>query len=450
MCKRMGIAKRAFAILLSLGLVLCLCLCRPIKAQAMAVPAPILPYVPPNMGTMLDYLFNLNGLTAPNITGEENKIQAYMDLYKRALGVGWQSAWDALAQSVNDGKTSGKMEIGGGALSALTTAFASALQDGVPVGEMMPPTTNGQTLLDRLRSYGFEWSLDNANFAWERLSQQSATIKWVAYTGSRIVLLSWSPNTYSGVPKIQDLGNGRFRVVKQDDSFINPQIMADLTVNNGVIQDVSYSNFAVGVGTFSWGVLPSALHELTASEGNMASVQAQSSTIGSGIIAGTIRALCAYTVLNADGTIDETKPMVVPVPVIDIVPAVTVDGLTGVQEDAGAVPVSLDVDVASIQDEMIASVGGVPEYSIDLTQYFPFCIPFDIGNLLTKFIADPVAPVIEFAFPVGYESGTGVILQNFSMDLSVLDSVAFWVRKGLVMIFIVGLAMGTREIFLRG
>lgn len=80
-----------------------------------------------------------------------------------------------------------------------------------------------------------------------------------------------------------------------------------------------------------------------------------------------------------------------------------------------------------------------------LENVFPFCIPFDIYNLLSALAADPVAPSFTWRFYV-----PRVCDETFTVDLSPFDTVAQIVRTVELLAFIVGLAMVTRERFLRG
>lgn len=92
-----------------------------------------------------------------------------------------------------------------------------------------------------------------------------------------------------------------------------------------------------------------------------------------------------------------------------------------------------------------------PEFVIDepiavtgLTEVFPFCIPFDIYALLSSLSADPQTPVFTARFVV-----PGIIEEEFTIDLTPFNSVAQIVRTLELLAFIIGLALVTRERFLR-
>lgn len=94
-----------------------------------------------------------------------------------------------------------------------------------------------------------------------------------------------------------------------------------------------------------------------------------------------------------------------------------------------------------------ASVSADPgDYAVPgLQSVFPFCLPFDIYNLLLALAADPVAPSFTWRFYV-----PGICDEDITVDLSPFDTVAQIVRTVELLAFIVGLALVTRERFLRG
>ncbi len=81
------------------------------------------------------------------------------------------------------------------------------------------------------------------------------------------------------------------------------------------------------------------------------------------------------------------------------------------------------------------------KFQVDLTQFFPFCIPFDLYKMLSCLSADPQAPVFELACPL-----PGGRLYEFEIDLSVWDDVAATVRAFELAAFCVGLLFLTRKV----
>ena len=79
---------------------------------------------------------------------------------------------------------------------------------------------------------------------------------------------------------------------------------------------------------------------------------------------------------------------------------------------------------------------------VDLSKFFPFCIPFDLIHLVQALDADPVAPKWSIKleppqFPVEWE---------VTLDLSEFESLAKIFRTGETLLFVVGLILITRGI----
>ena len=80
-------------------------------------------------------------------------------------------------------------------------------------------------------------------------------------------------------------------------------------------------------------------------------------------------------------------------------------------------------------------------FALDLTQYFPFCIPFDLYAFFSCLNADPVTPVIHWEIAV--PGGTSLPID---LDLSPFDGVAKLLRTLQLLLFCVGLAFKTRDL----
>lgn len=74
-----------------------------------------------------------------------------------------------------------------------------------------------------------------------------------------------------------------------------------------------------------------------------------------------------------------------------------------------------------------------------LKDFFPFCIPFDLYNMMHALCAEPEAPKFQFA--------TSFLGQVYTVDidLSAWDNVAATIRYMVVAIYIVALAVATRK-----
>lgn len=84
---------------------------------------------------------------------------------------------------------------------------------------------------------------------------------------------------------------------------------------------------------------------------------------------------------------------------------------------------------------------GLAPYTVQLKDFFPFCIPFDIVDFVGVLCADPVAPSFEWTFT--QYSGQKDTLE---IDLSPFDEVAQLLRNMELLLFIIGLAFLTRNL----
>lgn len=89
--------------------------------------------------------------------------------------------------------------------------------------------------------------------------------------------------------------------------------------------------------------------------------------------------------------------------------------------------------------------GEATDYAIQLRDFFPFCIPFDLFDFITVLSAEPEAPVFHWEIPVPQLGQTF----ELEVDLSAWDEIAILFRNLELLAFIFGLAIMTREKFLR-
>lgn len=93
-----------------------------------------------------------------------------------------------------------------------------------------------------------------------------------------------------------------------------------------------------------------------------------------------------------------------------------------------------------VQDWLTPS-GDPGRFGLQLRDYFPFCIPFDLYDFFTVLAAEPEAPCFVWEVPVPQMGRTFTV----EVDLSAWDSVAALFRKLELLAFIVGLGWVTRE-----
>lgn len=131
--------------------------------------------------------------------------------------------------------------------------------------------------------------------------------------------------------------------------------------------------------------------------------------------------------------------------------AITVDGVTATDIEgiiqgavdrilAGTAAIAGSVEQAGTSEEVTNP--DIDSYKLSLTTIFPFCIPFDIYNMVTMFVAEPEAPHAEWTFNLPWSN------QEYSVgwDLSAFDGIAQVCRSMELVLFAVGLAVITHKV----
>ena len=108
----------------------------------------------------------------------------------------------------------------------------------------------------------------------------------------------------------------------------------------------------------------------------------------------------------------------------------------------GPIPAAIQAIPAAIAD--FFSFKPPPDHNqfalVDLKDFFPFCIPFDLYAFFQLLDADPVAPVLSWEIP----DLSGQVY-SLSIDLAEWDSVALLFRRLQLFLFITGLAAASRK-----
>lgn len=133
-------------------------------------------------------------------------------------------------------------------------------------------------------------------------------------------------------------------------------------------------------------------------------------------------------------------------------PGILSDEIPDAFSDSNVGQTSITYESEQDVAEQVEEVGGedmsqeASEYQVTgLADVFPFCIPFDIYSFFECLAADPVAPSFTWRFYV-----PGICDEEITVDLAVFNTVAQIVRTMELLAFIVGLALVTRDKFLRG
>lgn len=106
-------------------------------------------------------------------------------------------------------------------------------------------------------------------------------------------------------------------------------------------------------------------------------------------------------------------------------------------------------EIAEIAQALNPAVAGTDyitgNYTVNLTDLFPFCIPFDLYKIIRCFDAVPVAPSATVTIPVGYD-GTSFTWEQYEISLEDFSPVASVVRVFEYVLFIIGLMLITRKL----
>lgn len=193
-----------------------------------------------------------------------------------------------------------------------------------------------------------------------------------------------------------------------------------------------YDSWTANGGTYDGGdYIPVSIPSLSPSAiASQTQVQAQAGTIPDAVV--------EEIVAGSEAVPDtDTGTLAGVIEAIQALPQTLADLFTGIKDAVLSIP------------QAIADVFSPPavseSYQISLSSFFPFCIPFDLYNLLDALAAAPEAPVINGVIPVPTFGQT----YEIEVDLSPWDNVAALFRTLQLGLFIVGLALVTRERFLR-
>lgn len=119
------------------------------------------------------------------------------------------------------------------------------------------------------------------------------------------------------------------------------------------------------------------------------------------------------------------------------------DVVDAIGEQTATLDQTLTETAEGVQDIAEAlQPGEIEPKKFDLRGLFPFCIPFDIHNLLQKFQAAPVAPHVQLPFVIESIGFSYMI----DLDFSAFDPVAAALRTVEFIVFAIGLAWATSKV----
>lgn len=112
------------------------------------------------------------------------------------------------------------------------------------------------------------------------------------------------------------------------------------------------------------------------------------------------------------------------------------------------IPVEIDTPTEGVTEQEVAnstSVDGLDGYTLDLLDFFPFCIPFDIYDMLSMFSAQRQAPIVHWRFYV-----PGICDETIDLDFSIFDPAAQVLRSVELVAAAIGLAFVTKKLIQGG
>lgn len=121
--------------------------------------------------------------------------------------------------------------------------------------------------------------------------------------------------------------------------------------------------------------------------------------------------------------------------------------ISDVQTAIGEQTVALDESLSATAEGVETIAEALEDEAInwrkfDLRGLFPFCIPFDIYNMLNALDASPIAPRVQIPFII---SSLG-FRYDFDIDLSIFDSVAAVMRQMELICYGIALAWATSKV----
>ena len=395
-----------------------------VKVHAsMAVPLPALPYVPPNTTEFLDLVFNFFGTTAANIQDNTEKLEAYVKIFQAIYGESWRLEFEKLLDVLNSGHTSGYLTFDIPTIEICNDVIGYALEHGVQYGQSWENAANVQQVVTMLdQRYHITCSNEIMQQVFNRASSAGMTNFGISYGiwGNRIwffVLNRSYATMHVGLYR-----NGYYYFMDNSNEPQSGYFLSYEIANRIVVSGIKEEYFG-GHG------FPNAASEYgscNASAGSIATVTAISSDLEDAIENGEASILTPFTdILNPYVSITINLPAIIPTP------ALTVDGVSSLQDELNITAVDTSIpqsEVEEIVDELQesynAAYGDIQHFRLDLTEYFPFCIPFDVGRVIDLLVAEPEAPKIPWKFVTGFTDNWQPIWEEYIIDLSPFDTVA--------------------------
>lgn len=445
----------------------------------------------PTMGASLEWiadffglLANLHGANDPiggriggiedygsgTLTSSESRVQAWFNLYKAALADTWDQIFLDLQSTWEQG-VAGNFTISSQLSEAVQQALDYGAEHGIPINGSLTAITDRQELISLIGGFsGYEGYALNNNLlpacytvfdaAVERWGSDQVTALCMQdynaashpnqnplyvyfYSVGDVLTLTHEGNTYKYLRNDEPL---MCLSVYPGGYSVNTLMAAEITVQN-TFKTVNFGEYD------GESVIP--INPMTAA------IRAEWAER-------SLKVITKDTPINSETGEFEPAEAVIFMPNGRIYPVYQTEDIIELVQDVSTSTTSAQVETGEeeekkqdLNNKFNAKWGVAAGFAFSfLKNYFPFCIPRDIQALLQTFYAQRTAPHITFSLPynidVYYQDHTGTLIYNgfkwkeIDIDLSRFDSVAEVFRNCQIALFIVGLAVATRQIYLRG
>ncbi|MCM1468373.1 MAG: hypothetical protein NC086_09510 [Alistipes sp.] len=211
-----------------------------------------------------------------------------------------------------------------------------------------------------------------------------------------------------------------------DQSYIDGHLDTASSVNVNVVSpDILNSLVVVGEGTISGGQLVGEKDRYV--DGVLGGIGALK---GESVIA-------RPDILDVPGAIDTDLTIPFPDYIDRLLELLNADELTDV-------PVAVEENTALPSDRADTAVEPIEdmnEFTYDIKGIFPFCIPFDLYDMLNLLVAGREAPHFEYRFYI-----PGIVDYTMEFDFAMFESLADLLRKMELLAFCVGLGFVTKSL----
>lgn len=413
-------------------MVVAMILCLGITVHASAMPV-TLPYVPPMEVQVYDALFNASGVTAIEESDEQKRLNAYIDLFTKAMGLTAESFLEDMRNVVENAKTTKQITLDSDNATLLQQAVKYAMETGYDVSVGTEIEYTRTDVINKINLHAHE--LYNSG----NMSTQSINgiVDYLYQGGSLMFHVSGTYHCVSAGDFSNVTNNSFYAIYTRTNIW-----------RNGYWQWTNFFNTQFNVDYVEF--YPTLDDFMQA--GAKKKVVAKDTATQQAISAGKNAILTADSTLTESDLLDTTKPVVINIYRNITYPATTQEDIEEKQRELVVTNIATD-EVAITQKETLEDIrtetyGDTETYKLDLLSFFPFCIPKDIMLLLQAFVAEPQTPEFDIPFPT-WENGQ-MTTMNYTLSLAQFESLAAALRLFEIVVFTIGLLVVTRQKYLRG